>query len=151
MLENTVKIKKLYEDAKLPVRKHVTDAGIDLHSYEDVLLKAYNPEDPVEPHRALIRTGLAFEIPPETGLFLWDRSGLAAKDGIHRVAGVVDESYRGELKVALVNLSNKDYQIKKGERIIQAVIQPVILADIVEVKEISNTARSDGGFGSTGK
>ncbi len=133
----------------LPTRSNLTDAGLDLYAAEDVYLKANNSL-PQESHRAIVSTGIAVEFPPGLGLFIHDRSGVSAKYGIHRVAGVVDSSFRGEVKVALVNLSQKDYQIKKGDRIAQAVISPIILAQVIEVDELSDTSRGDGGFGSTG-
>lgn len=150
-MENVVKVQLLYDDAEMPVRKHPTDAGMDIHSYEEVLLKAYDPNDAEERHRATIKTGLAFEIPVGTGFFVWDRSGLSARDGIHRVAGVLDESFRGELKIALVNLSNKDYLIRKGERIAQAIITPIMLPVLKQVESLTKTARGTQGFGSSGR
>ena len=133
----------------VPSRSNATDAGLDLYAAEDVYLKANNSL-PQESHRAVVSTGIAVEFPPGLVLLIQDRSGMSAKHGIHRVAGTVDSSYRGEVKVALVNLSQKDYQIKKGDRIAQAVLQPVILARSVEVDELSDTSRGAGGFGSTG-
>ena len=164
-MENVVKVQLLYDDAKLPVRKYSTDAGMDIHSYEEVLLKAYRPQEgwitrlwrllcsepyDNEGHRAMIKTGIAFEIPAGTGMFIWDRSGLSAKHGIHRVAGVLDHQYKGELKIALINLSNKDYLIRKGDRIAQAIITPIMLPVLKEVESLTETARGADGFGSTG-
>jgi dUTP pyrophosphatase len=133
----------------IPTRSNATDAGLDLYAAEDVYLKASNSL-PQESHRAIVSTGIAVEFPPGLVLLIQDRSGMSAKHGIHRVAGTVDSDYRGEVKVALVNLSQKDYQIKKGDRIAQAVLQPVILAQPIEVDELSDTSRGVGGFGSTG-
>jgi len=147
----TVKVQLLCDEAQLPVRKHATDAGMDIHSCEEILIKAFDPNGPEEGHRVMVRTGLAFGIPYGTGMFIWDRSGMAAKHGIHRVAGVLDESYTGELKIALVNLSNKDYLIKVGDRIAQAVISPVLLPTLKQVDLLEETIRGSGGFGSTGR
>lgn len=140
----------------LPTRGNPTDAGLDLRAAEDLIIKGLDKgtsfEDAYEEaHRATISTGIAVEISPGLGLFIQDRSSVSAKHGVHRVAGVVDSSYRGEVKVALVNLSYQDFEIKKGDRIAQAVISPVILAEPLEVDELSDTARGEGGFGSTGR
>lgn len=139
----------------LPTRSNATDAGIDLRAAEDITLAPWACGDLClevsESHRAIVSTGIAVEVPPGLALFIQDRSGMSAKHGIHRVAGTVDSGYRGEVKVALVNLSQKEYHIKKGDRIAQAVLQPVILACPVEVDELSDTARGTGGFGSTGR
>jgi dUTP pyrophosphatase len=140
----------------LPTRSNITDAGLDFYSAEDVTLQpnlhpeVVNITDSKDSHRVLVRTGIKMQIPEGTGLFLWDRSGMSARDGIHRVAGVLDADYRGELKVALINLSNKVYHIKKGDKIIQGILAPIILAKPVQVASLSETARGAGGFGSTG-
>ena len=141
---------------QLPTRSNPTDAGLDLYSAEDITIEPnLYPEvtamaDTKDKHRAIVSTGIKAEIPPGLGLFLWDRSGLSAKHGLHRVAGVIDSAYRGEIKVALVNLSNKVYHIKKGDRIAQGILAPIILATPVEVASVSDTARGAAGFGSTG-
>jgi dUTP pyrophosphatase len=142
-------LKEQNHQGLIPTRSNTTDAGLDLYAAEDIYLKASNSL-PQESHRAIVSTGIAVEFPPGLVLLIQDRSGMSAKHGIHRVAGTVDSDYRGEVKVALVNLSQKDYQIKKGDRIAQAVLQPVILAQPVEVGELSDTSRGAGGFGSTG-
>jgi dUTP pyrophosphatase len=154
-----LKVKKLSEDAILPTRSHPYDAGLDLYSAEDIEICSRHLgnelldirwADAEDPCRVLVGTGIAVEVPPGLGLFIWDRSGLSVKYGLHRVAGICDSGYRGELKVALVNLSNKSYQIKKGDRIAQAVLAPIVLAKVVEVPELSDTSRGADGFGSTG-
>jgi len=160
-----LKVKKLYDDAILPTRSNPDDVGLDIYSYEDVVIEPYfSPQDdggrfkntfftgkpPNDSHRVLVKTGISIEIPAGWGFFLWGRSGLSANFGIHRVAGVLDPTYRDQLLVALVNLSSRDYHIKKGDRIAQAAITPVILPKIVEVDELSDTSRGDG-FGSSGK
>lgn len=140
----------------LPTRSNPTDAGLDLYAAEDKVIDPnFYPEasrnaDAEDRHRVLVRLGIKMEVPPGLGLFIWDRSGMSAKHGIHRVAGVVDEAYRGEVKVALVNLSNRPYTIKKGDRIAQGILAPVILAQPREVDSVSETSRGTGGFGSTG-
>ncbi|MCX8158815.1 MAG: dUTP diphosphatase, partial [Candidatus Pacearchaeota archaeon] len=95
-------------------------------------------------------TGLAIEIPKGYCLKFRDRSGLGAK-GIHHFAGLIDSDYRGEIKVVLHNSSLVPYKIEKGDRIIQALLSPVIKANFSVVDELGATARGDGGFHSTGK
>jgi len=138
-----LKIKKLTSDAKLPSYAHHGDAGLDLYSAEDKIIK---PNE-----RAVIKTGLAMELPHGHAGLVWDKSGLAAKNGLKVLGGVVDCNYRGEVMVLIMNLSNKDYEAKKGEKIAQMLIQKVEHMEIEEVKELSDTTRGAGGIGSTGK
>jgi len=140
-----LKIKKLKQEARIPSYQTKEAAGFDLHSIEDVILK------PGE--RKLIGTGLAFEIEYGYEVQIRPRSGLAFKHGITvlNTPGTIDSDYRGEIKVLLINHSNEEFEIKKGDRIAQAIVAPVIQAEIVEVEELSDTTRGEGGFGSTGK
>jgi dUTP pyrophosphatase len=140
-----LKVKKLNKDAVIPAYQSEEAAGFDLHSIEDVILK------PGE--RKLIGTGLAFEIEKGYEIQIRPRSGLAFKHGITVLnsPGTVDSDYRGEIKVLLINLGNESFEIKKGERIAQAVVAPVVQAKFEEVEILSNTKRGSGGFGSTGK
>lgn len=136
-------IKKLNPQAILPVYNHEGDAGMDIFSIEDTLIPARG--------RVLASTGLAMEIPLGfVGLF-WGKSGLAVHHGIITSAGVIDAGYRGELKVALVNVSDEDYVIETGHKIAQLLIQKVEHPEIVEVAELSDTTRGEKGFGSSGK
>jgi dUTP pyrophosphatase len=96
-----------------------------------------------------VRTGLAFEFPPEIGALVEDRSGLALK-GICTLAGVIDPGYRGELKVVLVNLGRAPFQIKAGDRIAQLRMVQRLEAEFCEVDSVSATQRDGRGFGSTG-
>ena len=139
------------QNGLLPTRSNPTDAGLDLYAAEDVLVTRFKPEFNDETHRVLVSTGIAAEVPPGLALFIWDRSGLSVKHGLHRVAGVVDSSYRGIIKVALVNLTADDYMIHKGDRIAQAILSPVILPVVNRVSSLSSTDRGAGGFGSTGR
>jgi len=139
---------------QLPSRSNPTDAGLDIYAAEDItILPNYFPEyrldDSPDLHRVTVKTGIAVQVPPGLGWFLWDRSSVSAKHGIHRVAGVIDSGYRDEVLVALVNLSNKEYHIKKGDRIAQGILAPIILANPIEVDHLDNVDRG-GGFGSTG-
>ena len=140
-----LKIKKLSSDAVIPAYQTKEAAGFDLHSIEETVI---NPGE-----RKLIGTGLAFEIEFGYEVQIRPRSGLAYKHGITVLnsPGTIDSDYRGEIKVLLINHGNEPFEIKKGERIAQAVIAPVVQAKIVEVEELSDTQRGAGGFGSTGK
>jgi dUTP pyrophosphatase len=144
ILDNKVKIKikKLNSDAIIPKYSHAGDAGMDLFSVEDLILK---PK-----HRALVKTGLSIELPKGYVSLIWDKSGIALK-GIKTMGGVIEHTYRGEYKIVLINLSSKNYEIKKGEKIAQMLIQKIETAEVEEVGELSETTRGDGGFGSTGK
>ena len=140
-----LKIKKLTPDAIIPAYQTELAAGFDLHSVEDYVLK--------RKERKLIKTGLAFEIEPGYEVQIRPRSGLAYKYGLTvlNAPGTIDADYRGEIMVLLINLGSEKFEIKKGERIAQAVIAPVVQAEIVEVDELSVTKRGEKGFGSTGK
>lgn len=137
-----IRIKKLRPDAIVPRYAHDGDAGIDLYCIEDVTI--------VPGERALVGTGLSMEIPKGFVSLLWDRSGLAAKKGLHVLGGVIDATYRGEYKVILINLGSETVMLHKGERVAQMLLQEVAHATITEVEELSETARGEGGFGSTG-
>ena len=101
------------------------------------------------PYKYTFLTGLSMEIP--SGYFgsIRDRSGLASKNGIHVLGGVVDSSYRGDVGVVLINLGQTEYRINKGDKIAQMLIEPVERANIIE-EEISETPRGANGWGSTG-
>ena len=131
-----LKIKKLKENAKIPQRATNGSAGMDLYACiaESVTL--------------------AIELPDNTcAAFLYARSGLGVKHGIclSNGVGVIDSDYRGEVCVGLCNVSDKPYVIEPFERVAQMVIAPVLTPDITEVDELSDTARGEGGFGSSGR
>ena len=140
-----LKIKKIHSDAVIPSYVHEGDAGFDLVSVEDYVLR------PGE--RRAIGTGLQVEIPEGYEMQIRPRSGLAFKQGVTVLnsPGTIDVGYRGEIKVILVNHGDGNYEVKKGERIAQGVINELPKVTIVEVSELSETARGEGGFGSTGK
>ena len=98
----------------------------------------------------MFSTGIAVEFPPIYVALLWDRSGLGSKS-IHRLAGVIDSTYRGEWKVILTNLSSKTYLVKKGDKIIQCILQKYEDPEITEVSSLSETTRASEGFGSSGR
>jgi len=145
----TIKVKKLTSTATIPTKSRKTDAGYDLYADEDI---AIYPED-----TKLISTGIAFAIPDGYAGLIWDRSGLGTK-GVHRHAGVVDSSYRGEVKVALYNarpghvdFTDNMYFISRGDRIAQILFQKVPHFDLVETEELDDTDRGSSGFGSSGR
>lgn len=137
-----IKIKKLTEDAIVPKYAHDSDAGMDLYSNEDITI---NPGQ-----RVLIKTGISIEFENGYAALIWDRSGLAINKGITKIAGVIDPGYRGEWKVALINLGDEAVSINKGERISQVLFQKVERAEIEICDELSCSSRGDGAFGSTG-
>ena len=139
--------KVLHPDAVLPAYANEGDAGCDLVAIEDALLKAGGG-------RAMVGTGISIAIPEGHGGFVLPRSGLASKHGVtcSNAPGLVDSGYRGELKVALVNLDpSNDYEVKKGDRIAQLVILAVPSASFSVVDELPEATRGEGGFGSTGR
>ena len=138
-----LKIKKIHPDAKLPSYAHEGDAGLDVFSCEDYVL------GPGE--RKLFKTGVSVEFDKNHVALVWDKSGLAAKKGIKTMAGVIDCGYRGEWMITLLNTSNEDHEVKIGDKIAQVLIQPVVSANIEEVKELNDSSRGEGGFGSTGR
>lgn len=150
MNEMVIDIKLLHDKARVPTKKNFVDAGWDLYACEDKWLYPVNEK----PYDGIytVRTGIAISIPRGYVGLIWDRSGLAAKQHIHRVAGVIDSGYHGEILVALSNLGNSPYFIAEGDRIAQLVIQEVPLhVDWNLVVELDETDRGDKGFGSSGK
>lgn len=142
-----LKIKKVNENAKIPFRATKGSAGMDLCACIDAPLTLAGGET------AVIPTGIAISLPSEEmGAFVFARSGLAIKHGIGLLnsVGVIDSDYRGEIKVGVINQINEPYTIEPGERIAQLVIMPVCPLDPVEVENLDDTARGEGGFGSTG-
>jgi dUTP pyrophosphatase len=138
-----LKVKKVDEGAKLPEYAHEHDAGMDFFALEEVRV------GPGEIAR--IRSGVAIEIPEGFVGLCWDKSGLAMKNGIKVLAGVIDAGFRGELVMGVINLGKEEYVFEKGHKVLQMLIQPVEILDIIEVEELSDTSRGEDGFGSTGK
>ena len=139
-------IKRLSKNIPLPKYETGGSSGMDL---------AANIEQAIEikPGKSvIIPTGLALSIPKNYEIQIRPRSGLAAKNQISvlNTPGTIDADYRGELKVILINLSDKIFKIEKGLRIAQMVLCPVIKAVLKEVDELEETKRGSGGFGSTG-
>lgn len=144
---NVLRMKKLREGAVLPQRQTEGAAGYDLCA----CLEAPVTLQPGEGYP--FPTGLAAEIPQGYAGMVFCRSGLGVKHGVSlpNCVGVIDSDYRGELQVPLVNLSREPYTVAPGERIAQLVVAPVCLPVVEEVEELTQTARGEGGFGSTGK
>lgn len=170
-----IKVKRLTSTAKLPTKAHSSDCGLDVYADGDYIIR---PGETVK-----VKTGIAIEMSEccnaaswTTGALIWDRSGLGSK-GIHRLAGVVDHAYRGEILVCLTNLNttqlfncilnhydsdrfleyfsedmkNNSFCIKQGDKIAQILIQQVLKVDVIEVSELNDTDRGEKGFGSSGK
>jgi dUTP pyrophosphatase len=145
-----VPIVRLPHNPDLPLPAYETDhaAGMDLRA-------AVPDDEPVTLRpgaRAAVPTGLAFALPDGYEGQVRPRSGLAAKSGVTclNTPGTIDADYRGEVKVVLVNLGEEDVIIRRGDRIAQLIIAPVVQAQWAEVESLNETARGDGGFGSTG-
>jgi dUTP pyrophosphatase len=141
-----LKVMKLHADAIVPTRGHPGDAGLDLYAIEKAHI------GPGE--RWGIGTGIAIEVPEGHAGLVLPRSGLAREHGISLVnsPGLIDAGYRGEVRVLLLNTDPAEtVRIEAGARIAQLVVTPIALAEPVEVAELDETARGDGGFGSTGR
>lgn len=145
---DSLKVKKLRDNAVVPKRATPGSAGMDLYACIDEAVT-------VKPHECVkIPTGIAIALPSaELGAFIFARSGLAVKHGVApaNCVGVVDSDYRGEVIVGLVNQFEEPYTIEPNERIAQLVIMPVSLPEIELCDELDETQRGEGGFGSSGK
>lgn len=139
-----LKVQRVHKDAILPNYAHKGDAGLDLYAVED---KKINSGE-----SALIKTGIKIELPQQTEAQVRPRSGLALKHGITvlNTPGTIDEGYRGEVGVILINHGKNDFFVEKGMKIAQMVVKPTWCVDVTEVTELSDTERAEGGFGSTG-
>jgi len=137
-----LKVKRIHEDAKLPLYQHKGDAGLDVFSSIDCVLG----KGEVKP----IPTGIKLAVPEGHVGLIWDKSGISLK-GVHRLAGVIDSGYRGEVRVVMVNLGDEPFVIEKGMKIAQLLIQPVVELDVIETEDLEETSRGEKGFGSTGK
>ena len=133
---------KLNENATTPTKANESDAGFDLYASHGTILEKHT-------HK-LVKTGIAMQIPKGYVGLIWPRSGMAYKHGIDVFAGVIDSGYRGDIGVILYNSQYSDYNVEKGDRIAQLVLQKVEDFELVEVSDLNNTDRSEAGFGSTG-
>ena len=142
-----VLIKRLSSDVKLPSYKTSGASGMDLMAFIKSPIK-------IKPKTSfLIPTGLSLAFSEDYEVQIRPRSGLAAKNQISvlNTPGTIDSDYRGEIKVILINLSEKVFLVKKGDRIAQMILCPVIKAKLTEVDSLDDTSRGSGGFGSTGQ
>lgn len=146
-MQTTLKITKTEPDVILPNYQTPGSAGFDLHSNKDYVIR---PNE-----RLLVATGLKMELEVGTELQIRPRSGLSFKEGITVLnsPGTIDSDYRGEVHVMLINHSTVTYKIKRGDRVAQGVVLKLPSVNIVEVteEELTDTERSKGGFGSTGR
>ena len=140
-----LKVKKLVDDAVLPKYAHPGDAGLDLFAVE---------ANTLEPGvTGLVKTGISLELPEGTEAQVRPRSGLALKHSVTVLnsPGTIDEGYRGEVGVIMINHGSEPFHIEKGMKIAQMLIKPVYTVEVEEAVELSDTSRGEGGFGSTGK
>jgi dUTP pyrophosphatase len=140
-----LRVQRLDPAARLPVRAHDDDAGYDLHALEAVTL--------APGARAMVRTGIAIELPAGHAGLVLPRSGLAARHGIALVnaPGLIDAGYRGELRVLLLNTDREAaFEVAPGDRIAQLVVVAVAAPAVVEADALAATARGEDGFGSSG-
>ena len=140
-----VNVKKLNENAKLPVYGSASAAGADLYAVECAVIGAGETK--------FVHTGIAVELPQGTVGLVYARSGMACKQDLAPAnkVGVIDSDYRGEIIVALHNHGSQERKVEAGDRIAQFVIAPYYTAEFIAADELSSTERGGGGFGSTGK
>lgn len=144
-MTNILNIKLIHNDAKMPYRANEGDAGLDLFSVEDVIIPSGQS--------ALISTGIQMELPKGTEAQVRPRSGLALKHSVTVLnsPGTIDEGYRGEVKVILINHGKEEFRVEKHMRIAQMVIAPVFQVELEQVSDLTQSERNSGGFGSSGK
>lgn len=136
-------VRKLDSNAVLPSRGSSRSAGLDLSACERVILKSRG--------FATVRTGIAVAIPEGCVGLVWPRSGISARAGIGTLAGVIDNDYRGEIKVVLFNHGERDFEVRPGDRVAQLIIQKCEFPEPVEIDSLDETERGFAGFGSTGR
>lgn len=142
-MSNVVKFVRNHPKAIVPTKGSKLAAGHDLYSISDVIVDATG--------RALIDTGIKISLPCETYGRIAPRSGLALKHFIDVGAGVIDQDYRGSIKVLLFNHGSQPFKVKEGDRIAQLIIEKIVQAEMIEVSQLENTSRGDCGFGSSGQ
>lgn len=140
---NKILFKKLHPDAQVPTAQRTGDAGLDICSIEDITILA-------KKHIA-VKTGISSYFPPEYVALVWDRGGMAFKHGLKTMAGVIDSNYRGEWMIVIFNTTDQDYQIKKGDRIAQVLIQKIETLPIEIVAELPESVRGENRYGSSGQ
>lgn len=138
-----IKFKRLHPDARIPSYAHPGDAGLDLYASDNY---------EIEPLGLVpISTGVATEIPDGYVGLIWDKSGLAIKNGLKVMGGVIDSGYRGEIVVGLANLSKEKFIMNKGEKVAQLIIQKVESAEVEIADNLPESERGKKGFGSSGR
>ncbi|MCK9467247.1 MAG: dUTP diphosphatase [Candidatus Absconditabacterales bacterium] len=138
-----IKFKKLSDSAIIPIQNTPSDAGYDLFSVENYILK--------KGERKLFKTNIACAVPEGFYARIAPRSGLAYKHGIDVLAGVIDSGYRGDVGVILINFGEDDFAVSKGDKIAQLIIEKCHYVKWSEVENLDETERNEGGFGSSGK
>lgn len=143
-MEYVLKVKRLEDSAQLPEYAHAGDAGLDIFSNTETIIESGAS--------ALIPTGLSIQLPPFTEAQIRPRSGLALKHQVTvlNTPGTIDEGYRGEIGVILINHGKLPFKVTAGMKIAQMVIKPVFRVKVDEVKDLDASARGERGFGSTG-
>ena len=141
IMEKILRVHRISENAKLPTYGHPGDAGLDLFSSVEHRLEAGE----VFP----VPTGIKIAVPEGFVGLVWDKSGISLK-GAHRLAGVIDSGYRGEVKVVLFNLGRGPFSISRGMKVAQLLIQPVVTVRVEDTEDLDDTSRGENGFGSTG-
>ena len=139
-----LRVKRLTPSATVPKRAHPGDAGLDLCADVDV--------DMAPGDTCLVSTGLSLELPPGTEAQVRPRSGLALKHSVTvlNTPGTIDEGYRGEVGVILINHGRTVFEVRRGMKVAQLVVQPTLAVEVTKTQTLSETHRGDGGFGSTG-
>jgi dUTP pyrophosphatase len=138
-----IRMKKLSDNIPDLGHAKAGDAGFDLYSREQVVIPAGK--------QGVVPTGIVMEIPEGYVGLVWDKSGLAIKNGLKTLGGVIDAGYRGEIMIGIANLSDSDYVFEIGHKVAQMIIQKFEPVTFEEVDELSETERADTGFGSSGK
>tara|TARA_B100000287_G_scaffold88039_2_gene80581 strand:- start:7872 stop:8294 length:423 start_codon:yes stop_codon:yes gene_type:complete len=138
----TLRVKKLHPDAVIPTRTSPHSVGYDLYSMEDITVPSMD--------RRIVSTGVCATLPPGVYGRIAPRSGMTLKYGIQTGAGVVDPDFTGELVVVLFNFGSEDFEIKRGNRIAQMILERCETPLIEEVIELTETERGDNGFGWSG-
>lgn len=143
-MEYLLKVKRLSQAARLPEYAHAGDAGLDLYSTIETVIQ---PGD-----STLVATGISIQLPPYTEAQIRPRSGLALKHQVTvlNTPGTIDEGYRGEIGVILINHGKQSFQVTPGMKIAQMVIKPVLQVRVDEVQDLDLSTRGEKGFGSTG-
>lgn len=138
----SLKVKLNYPDARAPERSYAYDAGVDVFAYDGGLIRTNS--------RRIFDTGISVACPRDCYVRVAPRSGLAVRQGLDVLAGVIDSGYRGKVKVILQNNGEDDYEVKKGDKIAQLIMEKIYTSPVEVVEDLDDTDRGEGGFGSTG-